>query len=393
MRWLLLLYTAHAWNASFWPSTDTDYDLSSCFDASARDGASSLASLRVEHAAVDGARLRVALVADGAAACASYLRVVANASGGEVAPVAVAPRPAGRYAATALLRPGVWQLRAFVEWTGFAADLSWQAARTEGACVPKYLQKDALAEPLVVTVPPYATPAASPCGERAVGGYVAETWAPLGCVLPSEPGVRWLLVAGDSTLQELAVLFVAFLHAETTLACVRRALSDGDWVAVATCPLGGGATFDALLDLNFSAESLRCPRGHDRWRDFDATVRGGLHDAARAPTRGARRFDRGATRPPPLPGRSCEFAAPNATLIWRETSPQYKRFECEGSGGNPGVKVMNAAAAPVARRVGAAVLPAHALRYLRPQDGDGHHCRDGPSCAAQLRFLVALLGR
>ena len=56
MRWLLLLYTAHAWNASFWPSTDTDYDLSSCFDASARDGASSLASLRVEHAAVDGAR-------------------------------------------------------------------------------------------------------------------------------------------------------------------------------------------------------------------------------------------------------------------------------------------------------------------------------------------------
>ena len=279
------------------------------------------------------------------------------------------------------------------------------------------------------------------CGERAVGGYVAEAWAPLGCVLPSEPGVRWLLVAGDSTLQELAVFLVAFLHAETTLACVRRALSDGDWVAVATCPLGAGATFDALLDLNFSAESLRCPRGHDRWRDFDATVRGyrvsfvwagglepcrdhdgapsllgadrrarlaalrgapdavlfnsGLHDAARAPTHGARRFDRAAYADRLRAAWAVlrEVAAPNATLIWRETSPQYKRFECEGSGGNPGVKVMNAAAAPVARRVGAAVLPAHALRYLRPQDGDGHHCRDGPSCAAQLRFLVALLGR
>ncbi|KAH8073861.1 1-aminocyclopropane-1-carboxylate synthase [Aureococcus anophagefferens] len=247
-------------------------------------------------------------------------------------------------------------------------------ARTEGACVPKYLQKDALAEPLVVTVPPYATPAASPCGERAVGGYVAETWAPLGCVLPSEPGVRWLLVAGDSTLQELAVLFVAFLHAETTLACVRRALSDGDWVAVATCPLGGGATFDALLDLNFSAESLRCPRGHDRWRDFDATApavlfNSGLHDAARAPTRGARRFDRARTRTASArPGRSCEFA-PNAALIWRGVAP-VQAAECEGSGGNPGVKVMNAAAAPVARRP-------------RPCSGPRPPC--GPRAAAAAR--------
>ncbi|KAH8051547.1 1-aminocyclopropane-1-carboxylate synthase [Aureococcus anophagefferens] len=291
-----LLRLPHAWNASFWPSTDTDYDLSSCFDASARDGASSLASLRVEHAAVDGARLRVALVADGAAACASYLRVVANAPAA-VAPVAVAPARA-------------------------------------------------------------ATPRRRSCG-RASGSF--------------EP----------STLQELAVLFVAFLHAETTLACVRRALSDGDWVAVATCPLGGGATF-TLLDLNFSAESLRCQRGHDRWRDFDATVRGYRVSFVWA----------GGLEP-------CRDRDGAASLLGADRAPRgaprrarrVQALECEGSGGNPGVKVMNAAAAPVARRVGAAVLPARAVRYLRPQDGDGHHCRDGPCCAAQLRFLVALLGR
>ena len=82
--------------------------------------------------------------------------------------------------------------------------------------------------------------------------------------------------------------------------------------------------------------------------------------------------------------------APNATMIWRTTSPQFHTFECELGHGNPGVKIMNHAA----RRAvppGAKVLDAWALRYGRPNGGDGHHCRSDASCVAQLRVLYALL--
>lgn len=441
-----------------------DYDMEACFNPSsgAREGGS-LAALRVANATLEGAELSFDLVGDEgrASACVAFLRVTANASGDERALVTVTPLR-GRYACRVGLRPGTtWQVQALVEWRGFSVRGEWHATRKEGSCVPVEKQVDLLrGAPLVVSVPPAGEvrPLFTPCDERtaAAGVYVGGVeWTPRACALPSldggalppDPGFRWLLAAGDSTMQELAVLLVAALASPDVLACVRRALTQpgggADWHAVAACPVAGDA-FDALLDLNFSNEALRCEANHDHWRDFDARPRpgvrvsfvwaggaepclnaggasslasddrrrklakllesgggqrpdavlfnSGLHDGYHH-TRAAPRFSRAryAAHLSAAWDVLVAAAAPGARLIWSSTPPTFQHFECEGTYGNPGVKVMNALAAPIARDRGAAILDAHALRYLRPGDGDGHHCRGGPSCAAQLRVLLALL--
>ena len=69
--------------------------------------------------------------------------------------------------------------------------------------------------------------------------------------------------------------------------------------------------------------------------------------------------------------------------------------------GNPGIKLMNAMASRIALAHGADVWDEWQLRYLAPEDGDGHHActpdgdgfntYDSPSCKGAFAVLLRLI--
>ena len=87
---------------------------------------------------------------------------------------------------------------------------------------------------------------------------------------------------------------------------------------------------------------------------------------------------------------------PTPSFFWMPTSPKYKNFECaitHGAGiGTAGVRIMNQVGSEVANEYKARSIDSvFDIRYLTPQDGDGHHMKHGSSCKRTIEMILLSL--
>jgi hypothetical protein len=86
------------------------------------------------------------------------------------------------------------------------------------------------------------------------------------------------------------------------------------------------------------------------------------------------------------------------SFFWMPTSPKYKIYECtatHGAGiGTTGVRIINQVASEVTNEYKAQSLDSvFDIRYLTPQDGDGHHMEHGSSCKRTIEMILLALSR